>query len=102
MRNVFTLLACAFVLAGCESIGDLTSDAFDPGNAAQSTFTLDSAACAANADIRRGYDIRGIAGTHAERHEIFNRAYTACMQRRGYARRDWAPNIPYIIDPMPG
>ncbi len=94
----------ALLLAGCDSLGDLTSDAFDPGNTTQGRFTMDSAQCQAAAEGPRSYDIRGIAGTHAERHEIFNRAYTACMRRLRYVRRDWSPDIavPYQVDPFPG
>lgn len=104
MRSVLALLAGAFLLAGCESFGDLTSDAFDPGGAMQSTFELDSAACNAAALQQRDYYISGIAGTHAERHELFNRVFAACMRRNGYVRRDWSPDIavPYNIDPTPG
>ncbi|HXC54458.1 MAG TPA: hypothetical protein VNU97_04125 [Rhizomicrobium sp.] len=103
-RRALAALACATLLGGCESYGDLTSDAFDPGSAAPSTFTLDDADCAAQAELSRSDDIQAIAATHAERHEIFNRAYTLCMQRHGYARRDWSPDIalPYKIDPTPG
>jgi hypothetical protein len=103
LRRVLLAAVC-LVLAGCDSYGDLTSDAFEPGGATQTRFTLDSADCQAKADIARSYDIRGIAGTHVERHEIFNRAYVACMRAAGYARRDWSPDIPdpYSIDPTPG
>ena len=104
MRSALAIFGCALLLAGCESYGDLTSDAFDPGNATVSHFTLDSAQCAAQAENTINYQIRGIAGTHVERHEMYNRAYAACMQASGYARRDWSPDIPipYKIDPIPG
>jgi hypothetical protein len=90
-------------LGGCESYGDLTSDAFDPGTASQSRFTLDAAECRADAEIPRSYDLHGIGGTHVERHEIYNRAFTQCMTAAGYTRRDWSPDIadPYKIDPTP-
>ncbi|HJW41096.1 MAG TPA: hypothetical protein VJ476_07695 [Rhizomicrobium sp.] len=103
MHSAF-VLPLVLLLGGCESYGDLTSDAFDPGGASQSRFTLDSADCAARANIARDYDVRIIAGTHAESHEAFNRAYAACMTGEGYGRRDWSPKIPlpYKIDPMPG
>ncbi|MEI9988516.1 MAG: hypothetical protein WDM86_00625 [Rhizomicrobium sp.] len=98
------LAAACVLLAGCESYGDLTSDAFAPGNATQTHFTFDSADCAAKADVARNYDVGGITGSHAERHEIFNRAYVACMKAAGYVRRDWSPDIafPYTVDPTPG
>ena len=104
MRSALAAVACALLLAGCESYGDLTSDAFDPGNATASRFSLDSAECAARAENKINYEIRGIAATHAERHEMFNRAYAACMQAGGYVRRDWSPDIPvpYKINPIPG
>lgn len=100
-RCVFVL--CALLLAGCDGIGDLTSDAYDPGDATQSRFTVDSEDCQAGANTVRNYNIYGVTGTHAERHEIFNRAYARCMQKAGYARRDWSPEIadPYAIDPLP-
>ncbi len=103
LRRALLIAAC-IALAGCESYGDLTSDAFEPGGASQSRFTLDSADCQAKAEVSRSYGIRGIEGTHTERHEIFNRAYAACMKAAGYARRDWSPDIsdPYKIDPTPG
>ena len=104
MRRALAALAGLLLLTGCESFGDLTSDAFDPGNAPQSRFLQDNADCAAKAEIKRSYDMQGIDGTHAERHETFNRAYAACMRENGYARRDWAPDtaFPYDVDPMPG
>jgi hypothetical protein len=103
-ERAFGLLICTLLLSGCESYGDLTSDAFDPGGATQTRFTRDSADCQAHAEIPRSYEIQGVAGTHVERHEIYNRAFTACMQADGYARRDWSPNIavPYDINPWPG
>ena len=104
LRPLLIAIAGAALLAGCESYGDLTSDAFDPGTASPSRFTLDSADCQAAADDARDYDIHGITGSHAERHEMFNRAFVRCMRRLGYARRDWSPDIPdpYAIDPTPG
>ena len=104
MRSMALVLAAAALLAGCESYGDLTSDAFEPGRASQSRFTFNSADCEAKAEVARNYDLRGIDGTHTERHEIYNRAYAACMRAAGYARRDWSPDLPnpYHIDPTPG
>jgi hypothetical protein len=103
-ERVLALLTCAALLGGCESFGDLTSDAFDQGGATQSRFTLDAANCKAAAEVPRSYDVGGVAGTHTERHEIFNRAFAICMEANGYARRDWSPNIaaPYDVDPWPG
>ncbi len=104
MRRALAALAGLLLLAGCESFGDLTSDAFDPGNMPQSRFRQDNAYCAAKAELKRSYDLQGIYGTHAERHEAFNRAYAACMRENGYALRGWSPDIafPYDIDPTPG
>lgn len=104
MRKRLVVLGCAVLLSGCESYGDLTSDAFDQGSATQSRFTMDAAHCEARADIPRNYNTIGITGTREERHEIFNRAFAACMRVHGYARRDWSPDIPvpYQIDPTPG
>jgi hypothetical protein len=96
------LVACGLLLGGCESYGDLTSDAFYPGRATQTQFLTDGATCGVQADIPRNYEITGIEGTHVARHEIYNRAFTQCMQAHGYARRDLTPNIPYDIDPWPG
>ncbi len=103
-RRWLAIATLSVLLSGCESYGDLTSDAFEPGSALQSQFTLDSARCAATAEDARNYKLAGIVGTHTDRHEIFNRALTACMKANGYVRRDWSPDIPspYKIDPMPG
>ena len=103
MRRVAVLAGAVFLLAGCESFGDLTSDAFDPGTATQSRFQLDDAQCRAKGDVERSSTLLGITGTHQERHQIFNRAYARCMAQSGYARRDWSPDIPdpYHIDPTP-
>jgi hypothetical protein len=98
------LLATLFaLLCGCESYGDLTSDAFEPGAASQSRFTLDASECKAEAEIPRSYDPHGIYGTHTERHEIYNQAFARCMSAAGYARRDWSPDVPnpYSIDATP-
>jgi hypothetical protein len=104
MRKVLALFACSLLLAGCESFGDLTSDAFDPGAATQSKFIFDNEHCKAAAEDLLSYDTRGITGTHIDRHEMYNRAYAGCMQKNGYARRDGLPNItvPYDVDPWPG
>lgn len=103
MRKYLALVGAVLLLAGCESFGDLTSDAFDPGAATQSRFLLDDARCRDQGNILRSSTIRGIDGTHQERHQMFNRAYARCMAQSGYARRDWSPDIPstYDIDPTP-
>jgi len=103
MRNVLALAACALVLGGCESLGDLTSDAFEPGAASPSRFELDSGDCTDQANTARNFEIAGITGTHAERHEIFNRAFTQCMRKYGYIRRGFSPDVPdpYAVDPFP-
>ncbi len=103
-RRALAIAACALLLAGCESFGDLTSDAFDPGKSSQSRFLRDSALCKDRAEVKRSYEFAGIAGSHAERHEIFNRAYTACMVANGYPPRDRTldPTFPYNVDPWPG
>ena len=103
MRKSLALVGAVFLLTGCESFGDLTSDAFDPGTATQSRFQLDDAQCRAQGDQARDSTLPGIDGTHQERHQIFNRAYARCMAQSGYARRDWSPDIPnpYDVDPTP-
>ena len=95
--------ALAAGLTGCESYGDLTSDAFDPGNASQSAFTLDAANCAATAEYPRNYDESGIWGDSGERHRIYNHAYTMCMAKLGYQRRDVSGKFPapYTFDFTP-
>jgi hypothetical protein len=97
---IATLAAC---LAGCESYGDLTSDAFEPGTASQSRFTLDAADCAADANYPRNYDEVGIWSDSGARHEIFNHAYTICMAKLGYPRRDVSVKFPapYTFDFTP-
>ena len=103
MRRCLALVGAVLLLAGCDSFGDLNSDAFDPGAATQSRFQLDDGQCRVQGNLARDSEIYGITGTHRERHEIFNRAYTRCMARSGYARRDWSPDIPthYDVDPTP-
>lgn len=103
MRKVLALAGAVLLLAGCESFGDLNSDAFEPGAATQSRFLLDEAQCRAQADVERSSTLPGIVGTHQERHQIFNRVYARCMAQSGYARRGWSPDIPnaYDIDPTP-
>ncbi len=104
MLKACALIAGVLLLAGCESFGDLTSDAFDPGAATQSKFVFDNEHCRAAAEEYISYDIHGITGSHTDRHEMFNSAYTHCMKQNGYARRDGLPNItvPYDVDPWPG
>ena len=103
MRKCLALVGTVLLLAGCESFGDLNSDAYDPGTATQSRFQLDEGQCRAQGNVARETTLPGITGTHQERHQIFNRAYARCMARGGYARRDWSPDIPstYDIDPTP-
>ena len=104
MRRALAALAGLLLLTGCESFGDLTSDAFDPGSAQQSRFLQDNADCAAKAELKRSYDLQGIYGTHIDRHQAFNHAYAICMRQNGYVLRGWSPDIafPYDVDPMPG
>jgi hypothetical protein len=104
MFERMALLAVGLLLCGCTSYGDYTSDAFDPGRASQARFSADAAECQNQAEIKRSYTIRGIAGTHASRHELFNQAFVGCMQGEGYALRGstlQAP-IPYDVNPWPG
>jgi len=102
-RHALLIAALATGLAGCESYGDLTSDAFDPAGAPQTQFTLDAANCAARADYPRDYDFVGITGDTEARHEIYNRAFTACMAKLGYPRRDVSRKFPapYTFDFTP-
>ncbi|MEI9995198.1 MAG: hypothetical protein WDM91_11430 [Rhizomicrobium sp.] len=102
-KPIWVAALCMLSLAGCESRGDLTSDAFEPGNVPQSRFVLDNADCTVKADNRRDYQLPGITEPQTARHEIYNRAYTACMAADGYVRRDWSPDIPvpYSVDLRP-
>ncbi|HWD29333.1 MAG TPA: hypothetical protein VG387_19325 [Rhizomicrobium sp.] len=93
-KRVLLLAALAAALAGCQSYGDLTSDAFNPGKASQTQFSMDAAGCAAAAEYPRNYDAVGIWGDNETRHEVYNRAYTVCMAKLGYARRDWSGKYP--------
>jgi len=75
-------------LAGCDSLFTLTTDAFDPGNADQSTFFKDGAWCGAQA----GNALDTMARTEAgERREVYNRAFARCMTGLGYQRRGIRP-----------
>ncbi len=104
MRRVLAATICAALLGGCESYGDLTSDAYDPGRASQTRFSMDSAECQSEANDVRDFEIEGITGTHEDRHEIFNNVFARCMHRDGYVRRDWSLGVPdpYAFDPTPG
>jgi hypothetical protein len=62
----------------------MDSDAFAQANASQERFQLDSKACTGEAEQKRSYELRGIAAENADKHRIFNRAYAACMQAKGY------------------
>jgi hypothetical protein len=103
LKRALLIAAVVACLAGCESYGDLTSDAFDPGNSSEMQFSLDAGNCAAAAEYPREYDTPGITGDSEARHEIFNRAYTVCMAKRGYERRDWSGKYPapYVFDFTP-
>lgn len=102
MRSRWLAVVWLLALCGCTSFGDYTSDAFDPGAASHERFEMDSARCQAQAEDSRSYNIRGIAGTHIERHQLFNRAFVVCMRATGYALRDWSLDIavPYSIKPF--
>lgn len=75
-------------LAGCDSLFTLTTDAFDPGGAEQSTFFRDGAQCGVQAGVSLDMETRTEAG---ERREIYNRAFDRCMRGLGYRRRDIDP-----------
>ena len=102
-RRALLVVALAAGLAGCESYGDLTSDAFDPGTVSATRFELDSANCAASAEYPRQYDLAGIHSSSGRRHRIFNQAYTGCMAKLGYARRGTSLKypLPYTFDFTP-
>jgi hypothetical protein len=78
------ILVCVLAAAGCARLQDMDSDAFAQGNASQEQFQLDSKACAAEADLKRSWDLHGIEAENADKHRIFNRAYAACMTAKGY------------------
>ena len=78
------ILVCVLAAAGCARLQDMDSDAFAQGNASQEQFQLDSKACAAEADLKRSWDLHGIEAENADKHRIFNRAYAACMTAQGY------------------
>ena len=78
-------------------IKDFTADAFDPGTASQSQFSRDSDLCADQANVPRNYQEAGAYGTHAERHEIYNSAFTAFMVAHGYRQRGLQFAAPYDV-----
>jgi uncharacterized lipoprotein YajG len=100
LKRVLLVVLCAATLAGCESHGDLTSDAFEPGDGMQSKFTLDAADCRADAELARNDNAEAIAAGSDQRHEMFNDALSACMTKHGYPRRDWSPlrPLPYSFN----
>ena len=78
------LLACILAASGCARLQDMDSDAFNPGKTSQEDFHADSRSCAAAAELKRSWELRGIAAERAGKHRIFNRAYAACMTAKGY------------------
>ena len=84
MKRQALILICILAASGCGRWTDLNSDAFAQGNASQEQFQLDSKACAAEADLKRSWDLHGIEAENADKHRIFNRAYAACMTAKGY------------------
>ena len=78
------ILICVLALAGCGRWADLGSDAFAPGDASHEQFLDDSKACTQKADEARTYSLAGIAADNVDKHEIFNRAFAACMKAKGY------------------
>ena len=82
------ILVCVLAAAGCARLQDMDSDAFAQGNASQEQFQLDSKACAAEADLKRSWDLHGIEAENADKHRIFNRAYADCMKAKGYRESD--------------
>ena len=78
------ILICVLAAAGCGRWVDLDADAFAQGNAAQEQFLADGKACAAEAEQKRSWELRGLEAENAQKHLIFNRAYAACMKAKGY------------------
>jgi hypothetical protein len=78
------VLFCVIAASGCARLQDMDSDAFNPGKTSPEDFQADSKVCAADAEVRRSWELRGIAAENADKHRIFNRAYAACMTAKGY------------------
>ena len=78
------ILVCLLAVSGCARLQDMDSDAFSPGKTSQEQFLGDSKLCAAEAEVKRSWELRGLAAENADKHRIFNRAYAACMTAKGY------------------
>lgn len=80
MRICVLALTPALLLAGCMHYTRLTPSDFDRGRVSAVQFSRDNYDCRTKAVVREnmaqgGGDLRG----------VYNRAYSACMKKRGYA-----------------
>ncbi len=98
------LLAVPLLPAGCTSLGDYTSDAFDPGRASQTAFLADAAQCEAAAEGDRSWTAPRHHRLGCRAARVVQPCYAACMAREGYALRGPSADapFPYAVDPWPG
>jgi len=84
------LLLAALLLAGCGRWADLDSDVFAQDGVSREQFAVDNRACAQAAELERSYSLRGIQAHETDKHNLYSRAFVACMEARGYrARIGW-------------
>jgi hypothetical protein len=82
-------LFCVLAAGGCSRWVDIDSDAFDTSNVvSMERLALDDRACIAQAENARSYGIYGISEDNVGKRRIYNHAYTACMQAKGYKERE--------------
>ena len=89
MRTFVVLLAGLF-LGGCGSLADLTSDAFEPRGADQSTFLSAFAHCHAESAYNAAGDPSLLESSPNYRHMAVNEMTARCMMNLGYPQRSWA------------
>ena len=80
------LSASALVLAlGCTAFAQRGAADYERGDASQTRFTQDSAACAKQSEADQ---LRyGVGADLDPMHSTFNRMYDACMRASGYKRK---------------
>lgn len=78
MRAAFLIALLTASLLGCGRLGNLTAGDFQPGSADPHQFARDNYDCQTEAVVRE--NIAGSGNLPA----VYNRAYAACMSKRGY------------------
>ena len=90
MKRAAAILICILTASGCASSSDLGLRDFAMGGATQAQFFADNRACTAQGNDARDYSAVGLKADNAERHRLYNDAYSACMKAKGYQPRGTA------------